>query len=88
MDLIFCNIKRLKKRKFHFFCTLKISKYVFFFQASLKASKNMTLIFVSRLLESAQKTSIKFFASFKKLKKQEFDFFCKLKIHEYNCLQA
>ena len=77
MDLIFCKIKRLKKRKFHFFCTLKISKYVFFF-ASLKAPKNMTLIFVSRLLESAQKTSIKFFASFKKLKKQEFDFFASL----------
>ena len=45
-----------------------------FFFASLKAPKNMTLIFVSRLLENAQKTSIKFFASFKKLKKQEFDF--------------
>ena len=50
-----------------------------FFFASLKAPKNMTLIFVSRLLESAQKTSIKLFASFKKLKKQEFDFFFKLK---------
>ena len=49
-----------------------------FYFASLKAPKNMTLIFVSRLLESAQKTSIKFFASFKKLKKQEFDFFASL----------